>query len=76
MGPKNYQPILNQWPNPVKEETNKHLMANITLEKVKDAVFQLCSLKALGPDRLNGLFLSIVLGGHQAGFVPACAELL
>jgi len=55
-GPRNLQPILNHCPKVVTEEINQILMDDITEEEVKEAVFQLGSLKAPGPDGLSGQF--------------------
>lgn len=56
VGPRNFQPVLDQCPSPVNEEMNKQMLENVTMEEVKEAVFQLGALKASGPDGLNGHF--------------------
>lgn len=55
-GPRNFQPIIDQCPSVVREEMNEALTARITLQGVKNAVFQSGAVKALGPDGLNGQF--------------------
>jgi len=39
VGPRNFQPILNQCLKVVTTEMNEHLMAAISVEEVKKAVF-------------------------------------
>lgn len=64
IGPRNFSPILQQCPSIVTEEMNMSLTAEITMEEVDKAVFQLETLKAPGPDGLNGPVLSTLLEGN------------
>lgn len=43
-------------PKLVTDDNNRRLMATVSDEEIKAAVFSMGSLKALGPDGLNGLF--------------------
>ena len=56
MGPRNFQPILEVCLALAGADMNGSLMAPITLEKVREAVFQMEAVKAPGPDGLNGQF--------------------
>lgn len=49
-------PVLNHCPKSVKDDMNLSLVAEITMEEIKCAVFQLGGSRAPGPDGLNGLF--------------------
>lgn len=55
-GPRCYEHILEQCPRVVTSNMNETLIAQVTLEEVKEATFQLGVSKAPGPDGLNGLF--------------------
>lgn len=55
-GPREFQPILDICPTVINAQMNESLLIPISMEEVKEAVFQLGSLKALGPDGLNGQF--------------------
>lgn len=56
MGPWNFDAVLQQCPNIVTAEMNQTLNAEITMEEVHNAVFQMGPLKAPGSDGLNGQF--------------------
>lgn len=56
MGPRNFDPVLQQCPNIVTAEMNQTLNAEITTEEVHNAVFQMGPLKAPGSDGLNGQY--------------------
>lgn len=55
-GQENFSPVLEQCPKVVTEEMNMILSAEVNMEEVKKATFQLGDAKAPGPDGLNGLF--------------------
>jgi len=55
-GPRCYEQILQQCPQMVTTEMNNMLLAQVTMEEVKEATFQLGALKAPGPDGLTGIF--------------------
>nr|XP_025679104.1 uncharacterized protein LOC112779059 [Arachis hypogaea] len=55
-GNRNLEECVTEIPKRVTREMNEELMANITDEEIKEAVFSMGGLKALGPNRLNGLF--------------------
>lgn len=63
MGPRDFKPISNQCPCPVNDGMNESLVAPITFKEVKDAIFQMGSVKAPSPDGLEWAILSQVLGG-------------
>ena len=54
VGPRNFQPTLEDYPCLVGEDMNWMLTKPVTLEEVSEAIYQLASTKALGPDGLNG----------------------
>lgn len=55
-GPRNCQPVLSKCPSRVVDEMNEALVAEITMEEVRAAVFQSRASKAPGPDGINGIF--------------------
>lgn len=55
-GPRNFTPVIDQLPEMVTTDMNRRLLAEVTIEEVTDAAFQLGATKAPGPDGLNGLF--------------------
>lgn len=55
-GTRNYDPVLNQCPALIEDDINDCLVAEVTMEEVRAATFQLGAQKAPGPDGLNGLF--------------------
>lgn len=56
MGPRNFQPVLEQCLHLVSDEMNMALMSKVTMEEAKEAVFQMGATKAPCPDGLNGQF--------------------
>lgn len=55
-GPRNWNGIMDHIPQLVNNDMNGELMRPFSLEEVKDAIFQLWSLKALGPDDFPDIF--------------------
>ncbi|XP_020999491.2 uncharacterized protein LOC107489275 [Arachis duranensis] len=55
-GDRNMEDCIKHIPTRVTRKMNDDLMAKIKDEEIKDAVFSMGSLKAPGPDGLNGLF--------------------
>jgi len=56
VGPRNFQPILNNIPLSVDATMNLKLTEAVTMEEVYEATHQLGATKAPGLDGLNGLF--------------------
>ncbi|XP_072067018.1 uncharacterized protein [Arachis hypogaea] len=57
-GNRNLEECVTEIPKRVTREMNEELMANITDEEIKEAVFIMGCLKAPGPDGLNELFFN------------------
>lgn len=55
-GATNFSPILEAIPCLFTVDMNQGLAAEVTMEEIKQAVFQLGSLSARGPDGFNGKF--------------------
>lgn len=55
-GPRDFDPVLQQFPALVTNEMNEVLSAEISLLEVQYTIFQMGSLKDFGLDGLNGLF--------------------
>lgn len=51
-------------PKLVTNEINSKLLALVSMEEVNAAVFSMGSMKASGPDDLNGLFYQKKLGSY------------
>lgn len=51
---RNFQPVLNQCSHSIRVETDVALLASITMEEVRRAVFQIAPLKAPDLDGING----------------------
>lgn len=56
VGSRNFYPVLDQCPSLVQKEMNEVLIGKVTLQEIKDVVFQLEAIKAPGLDGLNGQF--------------------
>ncbi|VVA24941.1 PREDICTED: reverse mRNAase [Prunus dulcis] len=55
-GPRNWNGIMDHIPQLVNNDMNGELMRPFSLEEVKDAIFQIGSLKAPGPDGFPAMF--------------------
>nr|XP_029146216.1 uncharacterized protein LOC114924798 [Arachis hypogaea] len=53
---RNCEPALRNIPGRVTEDMNRELISEVTEDEVRKAVFSMGSLKAPGPDGLNGMF--------------------
>lgn len=56
VGPRNFQPVLNNIPILVDTAMNKKLSEPVTMQEITAATYQLGASKALGPDGINGIF--------------------
>lgn len=54
VGSRNFYPILDQFPSLVQENTNEALVCPVTMQEVRNVVFQSESTNALRLDGLNG----------------------
>ena len=43
-------------PHIVSKEMNQHLLREVTIEEVKNAIFEMGKLKLSGPDEFSGIF--------------------
>lgn len=68
MGPRNFDPMLQQWPTTITVKMNKHLNAEITMDEVSNATIQMGLLKASRPDGLNGQFYQLIRRTLNQGF--------
>lgn len=63
VGPRNFEPVLQQCPKLVPAEINQSLTAELMMEEVRTAVFQMGSQKAPGRMVYMANFIKI-LGGR------------
>lgn len=56
VGPRNFQPILNNIPILVDTTMNQKLSEFVTMQEITAATYQLGASKAPGPDGINGIF--------------------
>jgi len=56
VGPRDFQPILQQIPSSVDDNMNQQLTCPVTLEEITTTMHQLGATKAPGPDGLHGFF--------------------
>ncbi|RYR51488.1 hypothetical protein Ahy_A06g026507 isoform A [Arachis hypogaea] len=81
---QNFDSTIRKIPKRVTEEMNNELLMEVSDEEVKKAVFSMGSLKAPGPDGLNGLFYhkywdviskevcEAVRSFFKNGYIPEC----
>ncbi|XP_072066788.1 uncharacterized protein [Arachis hypogaea] len=79
---RNYESVQSNIPVRVTEDMNRELISEVTEEEISKAVFSMGSLKASGPDGLNGLFYqkyweiikkevcAVVREFFRSGFLP------
>lgn len=56
VGPRDFQPLLQQIPASVNERMNQSLVVSVSMEEITKAMQQLGAYKAPGPDGMHGLF--------------------